>query len=208
MKTLKIGLFDDHPLLLKGMTNYLLEKVDNAKIEFAISDKNLVHQKIKASKINVFIMEIVAGDVSGFKLIQTIRLSHPALKLIVYSALKSKMLIQYLKDLGVYAFINKKQHPLDLVYAIEKIKNDELFFIELNTSIDPLLNNNMNVVLSDREMQVLKCISQEYTSTEIADRLHLAVSTVENHRKNIFRKLEIKNVAGMIMTANRMGYLS
>ena len=66
----------------------------------------------------------------------------------------------------------------------------------------------MNAVLSERELQVLKCISQEYTSTEIADRLHLAVSTVENHRKNIFKKLEIKNVAGMIMTANRMGYLS
>ena len=120
MKTVKIGLFDDHPLLLKGMNNYLFEKVDKAKIEFAISDKSIVLQKIATSKIDVLIMEIVADDFSGFKLMHTIRLSYPKLKLIVYSVLKSKMLIENLRDLGVFAFVNKKQHPLNLVYAMKK----------------------------------------------------------------------------------------
>lgn len=208
MKTVKIGLFDDHPLLLKGMNNYLLEKVDNAKIEFTISDNGLLLSKIESSKIDILIMEIVADDLSGFRLIQTIRLNYPNVKLIVYSVLKSNMLIQNLKELGVFAFVNKKQHPLNIVYAVEKVRCQEQFFTASSTINNTASSLAMNAVLSDRELEVLKLISQECTSTEIVEELHLAVNTVENHRKNIFKKLEIKNVAGMIMTANRMGYLS
>ncbi len=208
MKTVKIGLLDDHPLLLKGMNNYLLEKVDNAKIEFSISDNRVLLSKLESSKIDVLILEIVADNLSGFRLVQAIRLSYPNIKLIVYSVLKSKMLIQNLKDLGVFAFVNKKQHPLNIIYAVEKVRSQEQFFANPITITNAPGNLVMNSVLSDRELQVLTMISQEYTSTEIAEKLHLAVNTVENHRKNIFKKLEIKNVAGMIMTANRMGFLS
>jgi DNA-binding CsgD family transcriptional regulator len=63
------------------------------------------------------------------------------------------------------------------------------------------------VVLSEREIEIIKLIAQELTSQEIADRLFISYFTVENHRKNIFRKMGVKNLAGMIMAATRMGYI-
>ena len=63
-------------------------------------------------------------------------------------------------------------------------------------------------LLSKREQEILSLIANELTSREIADKLFLSINTIENHRKSIFNKLGVKNLAGMIMEAARAGYLN
>ena len=62
--------------------------------------------------------------------------------------------------------------------------------------------------LSQREMEVVYLIAEEKTTSEISRQLNITISTVENHRKNIFRKMGARNLAGMIMTATKAGYIA
>jgi DNA-binding CsgD family transcriptional regulator len=61
--------------------------------------------------------------------------------------------------------------------------------------------------LSAREIEIINRIGKEYTSQQIGNELNLSIHTIESHRKRIFQKLNVKNVAGMIMEAARLGYL-
>lgn len=62
--------------------------------------------------------------------------------------------------------------------------------------------------ISDREFQVLVLITQELSTTEIAERLYLSAETIRSHRKNIIRKFQVKNTAGIVRRAFELGFLS
>ena len=64
-----------------------------------------------------------------------------------------------------------------------------------------------NELLSKREIEILELIAKEYSNKEIAKALHIAVGTVETHRRNIFQKLRAKNMAGLIHRAYQLGIL-
>lgn len=66
----------------------------------------------------------------------------------------------------------------------------------------------MQYSLSNREKQVLRLISYEYTSKEIADKLYLSFHTVEAHKKNIKSKLDVRNLAGVVRKGFELGFLS
>ncbi len=61
------------------------------------------------------------------------------------------------------------------------------------------------MTLTDREKEVLRLIAKEYTTEKIADYLHISVSTVETHRRNMFQKLEVNSVVGLVKTAIKLG---
>ena len=64
----------------------------------------------------------------------------------------------------------------------------------------------MNITLTDRQSEILELISDEYTTAEISQKLGLAVGTIEVHRKALFKKFEVRNVAGLIKKACMMGF--
>ena len=57
--------------------------------------------------------------------------------------------------------------------------------------------------LSERELEVLKLIEKELTTEEIAEQLNVTVSTIETHRRNMFKKVGVKNVIGLLKYAIR-----
>ena len=66
----------------------------------------------------------------------------------------------------------------------------------------------MKTILSKRELEVLNYISEEFTTTEIGNRLHLSRNTVETHRRNILNKFGVRNTAGMIRRGFELGLLT
>jgi DNA-binding CsgD family transcriptional regulator len=66
---------------------------------------------------------------------------------------------------------------------------------------------HQTAILSAREIEIINMIGKEYTSQQISNEIFLSIHTIESHRKRIFQKLNVKNVAGMIMEASRLGYL-
>jgi DNA-binding NarL/FixJ family response regulator len=89
---------------------------------------------------------------------------------------------------------------------LETISNTTMMPKQFGFRVSRYNDSEMNS-LSSREMEIVYLISEEKTTGEIADELNISISTVENHRKNIFRKMGVKNLAGLVMTANRVGYI-
>lgn len=206
MKT-KLGIFDDHPVVLQGLLAQFnaLNEFDvcltaNTKLDL------LAHPEIQ--NVHVLLCDIVSSDITGFEIFEWMKINAPETCVIAYSSLNNSLLIENLLLNGVKAFVHKSADFQTILNAIQAVQNNQIFlpseYKHLNSLYRPVINNQ----LTEREVEILVHIANEKTSSEIADMLFISISTVENHRKNIFRKLGVKNVAGMVLVANRIGYLS
>ena len=118
-------------------------------------------------------------------------------------------------SLGCKGYISKKNAGDHVIDAIKAVANgDQYFSSDIQTvllksfavqqvPVGDAPNKFIIETLTDRELDVLKLITQQFNSPEIADALSLGISTVETHRKNLLRKLKVKNSVGLAMYAVR-----
>ena len=204
-----IGLFDDHPMMNRGLVQLIEKKCPEIKIIFSCSIRTDLFIKIREMNPDIIILDIVVPEVMGLELFEKISHDFKNIKIIAHSALSSPVLIENLFSLGVYGYVNKRQPEEDIITAIKQVAEGELYipadYKYLFKKHSEFRENN---TLSEREKEIINLIAKEYTSTQIAETLAISVNTVENHRKNIFNKLKVKNSAGLVMEATRLGYLS
>jgi DNA-binding NarL/FixJ family response regulator len=205
---IRVGLFDDHPMTGRGLVEYINAQKPELEVIFIANDKATLLNFLDEVSLDVLIMDIIAPNIEGLELFETVIKNFPDSKIIAYSSLSGLILIENLLSLGVMAYVNKRDHEGVILNAIKSVQNGIIFVpddVKHLTSKYRTFNTNF---LTDRELEVLKLISKEMTSKEIADALFISARTVENHRVSLFHKLEVKNLAGLIIAANRMGYLS
>jgi DNA-binding NarL/FixJ family response regulator len=127
-----------------------------------------------------------------------------------------------IKDLrtGTRGFIQKNVSKDDLVLAIKTVAKGNYYFCkEAADILIKYLSNNANSdkpfemnenasILSKREKDILKFISQGFTNSEIAEKLFISSHTVATHRRNLLQKINAKNTAGLVLYASKLGLLS
>jgi DNA-binding NarL/FixJ family response regulator len=208
MNIIRIGLFDDHHMISKGLSTLLSAYKADFNVAFVANDKEALIKNLSTKEIDVLILDIVAPDVVGLELFEMVVSDFPDIKVLAYSSLNSPILIENLLSIGVIGFVNKKEQENIVLSAIISVYNDSVFVEEQYKYLTSKYRELVPTILSEREIEILKLISQELISQEIATQLNISIRTVENHRTNIFKKLDVKNTAGLIMAANRLGYLS
>src|SRR5690606_30676561 len=139
----------------------------------------------------------------GLSLIHTIKRTKLSMKIIVLSMHDEVHLVKEILRSGVEGYLLKKDTHLELLTAINEVKNGRLF---LSSDINKLLVKNLQNpdegrLLTDREREILKLIAKEYTNKQIAEELFISERTVETHRKNIFRKTGTSSMVGLIKFA-------
>jgi DNA-binding NarL/FixJ family response regulator len=208
MNLIRIGFFDDHAMIGKGLNTLIGNFKSDFSSVFVANDKATLIKNLSTQEIDVLILDIVAPDVVGLELFEMVVSDFPEIKVLAYSSLNSPILIENLLSIGVMGFVNKKEEENVILSAIINVYNDTIFVEDQYKYLTSKYRELVPTILSEREIEILKLISQELTSQEIAGQLHISMRTVENHRTNIFKKLDVKNTAGLIMAANRLGYLS
>jgi DNA-binding NarL/FixJ family response regulator len=127
-----------------------------------------------------------------------------------------------IKDLrtGARGFIQKNVSKDDLVLAIKTVAKGDYYFCKVAADILlKYLSNNANSdkpfemnenasILSKREKDILKFISQGFTNSEIAEKLFISSHTVATHRRNLLQKINAKNTAGLVLYASKLGLLN
>jgi len=206
MNEIKVGLFDDHPAVAQGMKSFLTsQKVD---VVFCCDNKTTLFSLLTSVKIDILILDIIAPDVTGLELFETVSKNFPKIKLIAYTSLNSVMLVENLLSLGVKGFINKRQPAIDIFACVKSVYDNEVSIPKEYHFLTSKYRSFKSNILSSREIEIVELIAKELTSCEIAEKLFISPFTVENHRKTIFKKLEVKNLAGMIVAASSIGYIS
>lgn len=200
MQTISIGIVDDHKMFLDGLIS-VLSSEPNLEIAFAENSARDALMRMKQCQPDLVITDISMPEMNGIEFIKILRKDYPEVKILVVSMFDN---MQSLKDID--GFLLKETDKQQLIEAISGIVlRNETHFNGV-ASGSSLFEFNKSI-LSKREKEIIELIAKEYTTDEIALRLDISKNTIETHRKNIFFKLRVKNIAGLIHKAVHLGVI-
>ena len=193
---MKILFVDDKAILLDGITK-LLAKSTNDLLEKANTIDDALSYFSEA-EFDILITDFNLVDDNGLDLIRKVKKIFPKLKVIVLSMDEEAHLAKEIIKEGVEAL--EKDSHYDIVEALEAVaKRKVVLSKEINKILTQAVTKNKNdKLLSEREKVVLKLISDDYTTDEIALTLTITEKTVENHRKSLYKKTKTSSVIGLL----------
>lgn len=198
---IKVVIVDDHQMFLDGMFA-VLSKENNIEILFTENSAKIALKKIKNQVPDLIITDISMPEMNGLEFIKIIKKEFPEVKILVVSMFKN---LQPFGDID--GFLLKETDNEELFKAINTIViDDKKYFTNI-----PNKTNDFDFkksILSNREKEIIQLIAEEYTTDEIAEKLIISRHTIEAHRKNIFFKLQVKNIAGLIKKAIYLGVIN
>ena len=181
---------DDHPLVLKGLKEFLLEK--NLNVLASAKNGKEALALIKAHTPDIAILDIKMPFYTGLQIAEKCKSSKLHTKIILITFEKDEDIYNNAKAVGVYGYVLKEFALDEIETCIASVIKDKPYFspelieyIEVSRAPEDLKK------LSKTEVKVYKLIGVNKTATEIADELHISIRTVEKHKNNIRRKLQL-----------------
>lgn len=210
MNEIKLIIADDHELFRKGLAE-LLRKHDGIKIVKSVADglefMALVNSPFEA---DIVLLDITMPNMDGFQVLKELKNSNSDIKPIVISMHNDGNYIAKCAKMGAYGYLLKNTDEDELILAIRTVGNGKKYF---GAEISEKMINFMSTqsisenVLSNKETEVLGLIAKGLTTKEIAAKLFVSSRTIETHRANILKKLEVKNTAELIKKATKMNLI-
>ena len=210
MKRIKVYLVDDHRMML-DMWNSLLS-IDNRFSVVGIStDGRLALEEIKVKLPNVVLMDISMPGITGIDLTRTIKEKFPQTQVLAVSMHTNVLRIKQILSAGASGYMSKTSSFEEMVQAIIEVYYGKHYIADdiKNLIAEQLLgepaNNPVNRInsLTKRELEIISMIREGLSSHDIALKLFISQRTVEVHRYNIFKKLNVSNVVSMMKVLNQ-----
>lgn len=195
----KILIADDFPLFRRGVKEMLAEGLGPVKFGEAGDARELL-DLVQRKPWDVVIMDISMPGTTGTEALKQVKHDRPALPVIVLSMHPEDQYAVRMFKAGADGYLNKASAPQELVQAIKKVADGgqyvspqvaERLALTMKTSD----GRPPHELLSDREYEVLRLIGSGKTVSEIAESLHLSVTTVSTYRARILNKMQLKNNA-------------
>lgn len=220
MDTIKILIADDHKLYREGIKS-LLEDEDGIDISIEVSSGLEVLEKLEKQPVDVILMDIDMPDMNGIEATRAVKAHYPDTRILILSMYDNLEFILDVLKAGASGYLLKSSESLDLISAIKALALGSCYYSEkVSNKLCEYLNQVNNVTipaatapaenklnLTKRELDVLELIGKEYTNQEIADELFISTNTVFTHRKNLMKKLNVRNTAGLIRCASKNGII-
>lgn len=155
-----------------------------------------------AIKPDIVILDVGLPGLNGVEVLKQLTTSLPSVKVLVFSGRGSPGNIRELLGAGAQAYVDKMDGFGEFKKALEIIAAGGTFIgPKMATAMRTLIRNpdaaRATHPLSNREKQILQLVAEGFSTREIAGKLGLSVRTVDNHRTNIMRKLNLHNVAAL-----------
>src|SRR6476646_11676535 len=208
---IKIAIADDHKIFRDGIKMALAGK-ENLKMLWEAEDgKDLMH-KVAIKKPDVLLMDIRMPEIDGINAIEMLRKEYEDIKIIVLTMYDDQEMINKMMEMGANAYITKTTDPEEIYQAILSCMNDDFYFNDLvNKAVLSRLQTKRQVrqfypnpiKFSEKEIRILKLLSEDKTTEEISKEIFLSPRTIETIRQNMKTKVGAKTIAGLIMYAMR-----
>ncbi|MFI5203055.1 MAG: response regulator [Flavobacteriales bacterium] len=211
----KIVIADDHTMFVEGIV-HALQGNNNIVVAGTASTGTKALTVVKSVLPDVILLDINMPEMDGVEVAKIMRKEHPLINIIIVSMYLEKEFIAELVRIGVTGYILKNTGIEELEKAVLTVASGKKYFsndvalkmmdAETTSEYAPDLADKSELnKLTEREIDVLKLIALEHTTSEIAEKLFISSYTVETHRKNLIRKLNVKNIAGLVKFAVQQG---
>jgi DNA-binding NarL/FixJ family response regulator len=201
-KRTRVLLADDHPVIRHGIAA-CLNNHPNLEVVGEASDGKETLRKAKELSPDIILMDIDMPHTNGLAVTETLRKELPQIKVLILSMSNSGTFVPRILQSGARGYLPKDAPTEELVKAIETVQRGETFFGEevAQIALKQMMSGNTpganNRELSPREREVLIGIAKGLSNKEIATQLNIGTRTVETHRDNLMRKLDIRSVGGL-----------
>lgn len=206
MAFIKIMVIDDHQLFRGGIVS-LLSKDDDLQIIGEASSSEEMLKLLETQQPHVVLIDISMKEMDGLEAIRRAKDIYPDIKFIVLTMhAEGQYVVKAVRN-GAYGYLLKNADEKELIETIHTVFSGKKYF---NDEISQLMIGNMALEgephkkLSKREDEVLKLVSEGKTTKEIADQLFVSTRTVETHRVNMMKKLNVQNTAELIKKAAQL----
>lgn len=194
--SISIVIADDHPLMLRGLTDFLTSK--NFNIKGSAPDGNAAYNLIVKHKPDIAILDIRMPHRTGLEIAEACKKNNLKTKIILITFDKEEELFDKAKELGIYGYILKEFAVEEIENCItHALQNQPYFSKELTSHLNA---NHANVnklecleLLTKSELKIIKLISENKTSQDIAEELSISIKTVHKHRSHMIAKLNLDN---------------
>jgi two-component system invasion response regulator UvrY len=213
-KKIQVHVADDHKILIEGIIAVLNTDEDIEISGFSLNGQEVIDWfKIKENTADVLILDITMTVLDGFEVLKHFQDKKLNQKVIVLSSYDDVKIVQEVLKLGASGYISKNNAGEHILNAIKAVVNGEQYFSndiqnELlkvvsgqKTRKGEMPEDYLYESLTEREKNVLKLVTKELSTIEIADRMNISTHTVESYRKKLLKKLNLKNSVGLAVYA-------
>lgn len=212
---IKIIITDDHQMVIDGLKS-ILDNSEGVKVIATANNGRELLRLLEILDTDVVLMDIDMPVMNGIETMQAIKNSNKSCKVIILTMHEERALVKKMTDSGAKGYLFKNSDKEELLLAIKRVHEGGVYFssaLTLNLlgaeKIEKGSTSEGNVayMLTDREIEILKLIASGLSNKEIGDQLFISHRTVDTHRTNLMKKLEINNIAGLIRFAIKNGYI-
>ena len=215
--TCNLLLVDDHSLIRAGVRALVMDLPGYAVVGEA-NDGSQLLEMVGHLSPDIVLLDISMRQTGGLEALQQLKRVHPQSKVLILSMHTDPALIMQALESGAHGYLLKDTTATELEHALEALRNNERYLSPAiaHTVITQALTRNQkhrpepadSHNLTARQLEILRLIVRGKSTREIANGLGLSVKTVETHRSQIMKRLQIYDVAGLVLFAVREQIIS
>lgn len=200
-----ILIVDDHPIVAEGIRK-LIQDSNAAEVIGVAGTGKACLDFLRWEKPDVILLDISLPDISGIDLCKVIKTKEPARKILALTTFNERSTVINMMKNGSDGYILKNSETSEIIEAIQEVYNGRKYICD---SAEELLKEEVinDLLLTNREKEVLRLIADGFTNLEIGNKLFISPLTVDSHRKNLITKLKARNTASLIRIASDKGLL-
>ena len=200
---------DDHEIFRDGF-RLTLSRTENIKLLAAARDGRELIELVKQHQPDVVITDIKMPRMDGIEAARKISATWPGIGIIGLSMFDEEDLIIEMLEAGAKGYLIKNADKTEVIEAIETVYRDEPFYCKQTSNKlaqmiakskhNPYARKKM-VEFTDKELEIIQLVCQEFTTKEISEKLFVSTRTVDGYRIKILEKMNVKNSVGIVVYA-------
>jgi DNA-binding NarL/FixJ family response regulator len=215
MKPMRIMVADDHPLIREAVA-HLIKGAPEFELVGEVANGKECLARVEELRPDILVLDIAMPEMNGEQVTRELRRRFPELKIIALSGYTDRQFVHAMIKAGAKAYVVKAASGRELIHALCAVASGKNYLspevtgavMTLWEETAPSAGSSPHGQLGRREKEVLKWIAEGHRSATIAAQMGIAVATVEAHRRNILRKLQLHSAADLTRYALRHGIIT
>lgn len=202
---IRIVIAEDHTSLIDGLSSYLVNEPD-IKLIGSVTDGEALCELVDKRRPDVVITDIRMPIVDGITAIPRILKIDPTIKVIAFTMFEQQEAVRQMLEAGASGYILKNSSLKDLMTAIREVHAGRTYYDQQIKVPEFQSGSKTSTPLTKRQQEILRLVALGKTNQEIADELFIGKTTVETHRKNMIRILNLKGTGELLRYALESKY--